>query len=619
LWRFTVCLLGAAVAARAETIIIDNAPAAGSPHRFSTDGTWIPLAGAPGCFGSDYVVAAGPGATTEARFQPAIKEAGVYRIYVRWPEANPRAERGPRSERLSVEIALQGGARTDTTRRLNQRLNGGVWVFLGSYYLAAGTGNSVRLRAPGSGVVVADAVRFELSHLAPTPPSADAPPAPRAEYHHDDPRLNPVETLVVRTDSGLEGVEPRFELRCAGVPFVLKGACGVEAIPEIAAAGGNAVRSYSAALPAMDDAVLKQASDHGVRVIVGLAMAKPTGGFYQDAARVAAQFAALSAQIDRWKHYAAVLAWGIGNEIDPVTLSADDARPVYLAIEQLARYARNHDHYHPTVSVHAGSSQEKIRRIRALAPTIDIVACNSYAHVGNVAGNVAAAGWIGPYLVTEYSIHQPSEQKGPGGITPWGAIIEPLSRAKAERLQQVYRDDLQPHPRCLGGFVFKGARGAFRVTPTWYLLFHDEAGSLKPTPSLDAMRSAWAGPTAPHLTAPIVESITLDGRAPADGVILSGASGTATAAVTVTAPAGATLSYRVEIRPDVSIKVNTVPPPLTHVAITQDISDARKFHLRTADLAPGDYRLYYYVRRIGASAPGGYVSVGTANIPFRRL
>lgn len=424
---------------------------------------------------------------------------------------------------------------------------------------------------------------------------ADAAGGGAAAVAAPDPRRTPADIRVVRLDSAQPGAKPAFELRCDGVPFRLKGACGVEAIAEVAAAGGNAVRSYSAAPPGFDESVLDFAHAHGVKVLVGLAMAKPTGGFYRDPAKVAAQFAALSAQIDRWKSHAAVLAWGIGNEIDPVTLTPEEARPVYAAIEALAAHAHKVDPHHPTVSVHAGSSPEKMRRIRDWAPSIDIVACNSYAHVGNVAANVAESGWTGPYLVTEYAIHQPMEQRPPHHATPWGSVIEPLSRAKAERLLEVYRNHLLPHPNCLGGFVFKAAKGAFRVTHTWYPLLHDDAGTLRPTPSYDAMRAAWRGLAAPEWSGPLIEAIALDGRAPAEGVVLADPEATVEASVVVSAPPGARLVCRAEIRPDVSLKENRPPSPLTGIALRQDPKQPTVFRFRAGDLPPGEYRLYYYV------------------------
>lgn len=596
-----------AVPAFALTIIVDNNEPTSSPHAFTTNGTWATSTNVSGYYGSSYAHATGPSVSTAARFRPSITTAGTYKIYIKWTSHSSRADRVP------IEVAYQGGTKIETTRRLNQQVNNGVWVFVGTYYLSAGTGNSVLIRASDSGTVVADAVLFHLSDPSSTPPSAGALTTARAEYNNADTRLNPVETLLVRTDAGTDTSSPAFQFRRNGVAFDVKGSCGVEAIAPIAAAGGNSARSYSAASNTITDALLKQAADAGMTVMIGLAMHDPgaSGTFYSDPAQVAAQYATLTAQIDQWKNYKAVLAWGIGNEIDVAT--HPDPIPIYQAIEQLARYVRDKDHYHPVTTVHAGSSTTKIARVRNYAPSVDIVSFNSYAHTGNVYTNVINADWKGPYMITEYNINQPSETTAQ---TTWGAKIEPLSNDKALRLLEINSDDLLVHPRCLGGYVFKGALGAFRVTHTWYPILYDAGtAGLVGTPSLDAMRTAWGGPASASTTAPEVLTIKLDGLAPSSSVVVSD-TGVSVATVTVNAPTGATLQYHVEIRPEVPITVGTPAAPLTGVTITQDSTDPRKFYILRSDLSPGDYRLYYYVRRLNSS--GTVVSVGTANIPFRR-
>ena len=60
---------------------------------------------------------------------------------MKWTSASSRPDRAP------IEINYDGGTKTDATRRINQKVNGGTWVYIGSYYLASGTGNSVRIKA----------------------------------------------------------------------------------------------------------------------------------------------------------------------------------------------------------------------------------------------------------------------------------------------------------------------------------------------------------------------------------------------------------------------------------------------------------------------------------------
>lgn len=595
----------------ATRIIVDNSMTSGT-HVFTQTGSWTAVSNPSGYYGINYLLAAAGATSTAARWRPDIATAGYYDIYMKWTDGSPRANRA------AIEINYQGGTKTDSTRRVNQTINGGVWVFVGTYYLSAGTGNSVRLLANADGNVAADAVLFELAHAIGTGPSTAASTVARLEYNNADNRLNPVEVEIVRTDSAGTGVDPDFALRINGAGYQVEGSCGHEAVAPISAASGNTIRVYSvpsmgANATAISD-YLKAASDAGIRVLVGLWMTQPDVGsanedFYEDATKVQNQFNILKAQIDAHKHHRAILAWCIGNEIDPS--NHPNPGPIYAAIDQVARYIQDNDHYHPTLTSHAGSSQTKIARVKQWAYDIDIVGFNSYgASVGNIYTNVTGAGWKGPYLITEFNLEQPS-----GAPTnAFGSIIEPTSGEKYDGLLDTYADNVLAHTDlCLGSFVFKGALGGFRVTHTWYPILDE---NFTPTPSLDAMRVCWGGSTS--FTAPKVETIKINGLTAAQNVDISG-TGTFTSTVTVTADAGKTLQYSVEIRPDVGTNVNTPPAPVTGVTITQDSGDPRKFWIAKAGLAPGIYRLYYTVKQLNASAPNGYESVGTANIPFRRL
>jgi hypothetical protein len=599
-------------AASSDRLLLDNELSPDSPHVFTATGSWITQSVPAGFHGNDFLLAPAGAENTSAQWRPNITTAGYYRIYARWAAAPERARRA------ALEISYDGGEKIDTTRSLNQTVNGGVWVQIGTYFLAAGTGNSVRLRASADGTVAADAILFELSHATTESPTDDASVTPRIEYANADWRLNPREVELVRTDSAAADATPAFELRVHGVPFEVRGACGHEAVAPIAAAGGNTIRIYSVNPLGNVEDYLKAASNAGIKVMLGLYLTPADPGsnanFYEDPAKVEAQFNAFKTQIDAYKHCEAILAWCIGNEIDP----ADHANPgpIYRAIDQIARYIQDTDHYHPTVTSHAGSHQSKISGVKMWAPNIDIIGINSYERtIGNVHPNVLAAGWTGPYLITEFSIEQPQQRSAAeGNVTIFGSIIEPTSAEKFARLPVIYLNHILAHPdRCLGSFAFKGALGAFRITHTWYPLLDE---NLKPTPSYDAMRLAWGGPVT-AFTAPRVTSITINGQPASTNVQVGEAF---TSAVTVEADAGAELHYLVEVRPDVGLSINTPPSPLPELVATPDPGDPRRFTVSLQGMQPGElYRLYYYVRQLDPLAPFGYNAVGTANIPFRVL
>lgn len=603
------CCLLASAPAFATRILIDNTTT--GTHVFTQTGSWTALSTPGGYHGINYLYAAAGATSTAARWRPDITTAGYYDIYMKWTAGSGRASRA------AIEINYQGGTKTDSTRRVNQTVNGGVWVFVGSYFLSSGTGNSVRLLANANGSVAADAVLFELSHAISTGPTAAASTVARLDYSNSDWRLNPREVEIVRTDSAGTNVDPDFQLRVNGAAFEVEGSCGHEAVAPISAAGGNAIRIYSVpSMGANNTAIsdyLKAASDAGVKVLVGLWMTQPDVGsanqnFYEDPVKVQNQFNILKAQIDAHKHHEAILAWCIGNEIDPS--NHPNPEPIYRAIDQVARYIQDNDHYHPTVTSHAGSHQAKIARVKQWAYDIDIVGFNSYgASIGNIHSNVLGAGWKGPYLTTEFNIQQPSGSPA----NSFGSIIEPTSGEKYDTLLQLYSDHILSNmDRCIGSFVFKGALGGFRVTHTWYPILDN---NFKPTPSLDAMRLGWGGSSS--VTAPKVETITINGLTASQNVDITG-TGTFTSLVTVTHQPGKTLQYSVEIRPDVGLGVNTPPAPVSGVTITQDSGDPRKFWIAKAGLSPGLYRLYYTVKQLNSGSPGGYEAVGTANIPFRR-
>jgi hypothetical protein len=741
----TVSLLSFVVAAFAESVIVDNIPSA--PHVFTTVGSWPASTALPGHYGANYAEASGPSSAT-ASWQPSIATSGVYKIYMKWTASAARADRVP------VEIKYDNGNKTDSTRRLNQRLNGGSWVYLGAYFLGVGTNNSVQIEAGDAGSACADAVLFELSHATPASPVEPALTTPRTDfsiierpdaapltvyytngtksvvvylnqttnsgqwvsagtyylaagtgsslklnatdqgvvaadavkfemaadtnvtvvvdnelpagsphaftmngtwpaatspsgfygtnYFHNPgsqstsavrwrpyitnagdyniyirwpgslPDDRPQEVQIVRTDSGEAGVSPVFELRIEGGKFHANGSCGHEAVGEIAAAGGNAIRTYS--INAVSPDFLRGASDAGIKVVLGLWLTQAEGaseGFYDDPASVSNQLAVLKSQINSYKDFEAVLGWGIGNEIDPITMT--NPEPVYKAIQQVARYIREVDHYHPSLTVHAGSNTNKFLGVRQWAPDVDIIGVNSYEpNIANITPNLVAAGWNGPAFITEFFLRTPFS----AGTNSWGAVIEPVSADKYTGLLSLYADDILPQTnRCFGAFVFKGSQGAFRVTHTWYPILDE---NLKPTPSYDAMRENWGGPAAPGQIAPQVSSITLNNKTALQNVIITAPDGVITAKVGVNVPTNAALEYLVEIRTNVSTAVNYSPAPLAGITITQNSYDPAIFYVRNADLPNGDYRLFYSVRRTDGAGPGDYVSVGTANIPFRK-
>lgn len=122
--------------------------------RVTVTGSWIPTNTTSGYWGSNYYTDGNTGSSggKSVRFTPNLVSGGSYDVYARWTAATNRATNAP----IDINHALG-----TTTLSINQQVNHGRWVYLGTYTFAAGTSANVTIRNDGAnGYVVADAVRF---------------------------------------------------------------------------------------------------------------------------------------------------------------------------------------------------------------------------------------------------------------------------------------------------------------------------------------------------------------------------------------------------------------------------------------------------------------------------
>ncbi|MDF3058514.1 MAG: hypothetical protein K0R17_2729 [Rariglobus sp.] len=138
------------VAPPATALIVDNSAATG----VTITGAWTSSAADPGYHGTNYLHDGDAGKGTKSvRFSPTLATAGTYEVYLRWTASTSRANNVP------VTITHAGGT---ASTQVNQKVNGGEWVLLGSYAFNAGTAGNVLVSTTGtSGYVVADAIKFE--------------------------------------------------------------------------------------------------------------------------------------------------------------------------------------------------------------------------------------------------------------------------------------------------------------------------------------------------------------------------------------------------------------------------------------------------------------------------
>jgi hypothetical protein len=130
-------------------ITIDNPGAV-----FVDEGDWNTYSG-PGetFYGANMrLKAAGTGSKT-ATWTPDITIAGDYDVYAWWSAYPTRASNAP------YTVNHTGGSNTIP---VSQKVDGGRWNLLGTFNFAVGTSGSVVLSDDADGVVVADAIRWEL-------------------------------------------------------------------------------------------------------------------------------------------------------------------------------------------------------------------------------------------------------------------------------------------------------------------------------------------------------------------------------------------------------------------------------------------------------------------------
>lgn len=265
-----------------------------------------------------------------------------------------------------------------------------------------------------------------------------------------------------------------------GKPFTVQGAAGHTRLDLLKQLGGNTIRTYGAE----ESWVLDEAHKHGLKVILGFWLEHPRRGVsYRDPAFVKAQLDRLAAFVEKHKNHPALLMWGIGNEVEAEL--ADDAE-VWPGIEAAAKLVKRLDPAHPTLAVLAEAGNNKVAKLKAAAPSIDILGVNSYGEgLPSLPSRVRQQGWTGPLLITEL---------GPRGQwqaakTPWGAFIEPGSGEKAALLAR-YLPAVSP-PATNGHLVFLWGHKQ-EVTPTWHSLLLP-SGEWSET--AEALAKVWRGRT----------------------------------------------------------------------------------------------------------------------------
>lgn len=409
----------------------------------------------------------------------------------------------------------------------------------------------------------------------------------------NDEQAPPPQPIPVTLEQNEQG---HYQILRDGEPYFIRGAGGTSRLDQLAEAGANSVRTWST-----DNAqsILDEARAHGLTVMLGLRMGSERHGFdYDDEQAVREQKETLREQVLRFKDHPALLAWGLGNEVD---LFYTNTR-VWHAVEDLAQMIRELDPNHLITTVTAGIDQEKADLIREKAPSLDYLSINVYGDLGGLPETVRDIGWPGAYAVTEW---------GPTGHweidhTEWDVPIEQTSTEKALAYRERYEAAILGDPeKGLGSYAFLWGQKQ-ETTPTWYGLFLESGHA---TEVVDTMHYLWSGDW-PDTRAPSIRSFRIDGQR-ARGSIYLEPGKTYQVELVAEHPHGEPFAIDWEFLPE-STDIREggdreERPKSIEGLIAEDSGDGRMTF--TAPEAAGPYRLFTYVTNEHNKA-------ATANVPF---
>ncbi|MCH9694535.1 MAG: hypothetical protein K0U72_08505 [Gammaproteobacteria bacterium] len=301
-----------------------------------------------------------------------------------------------------------------------------------------------------------------------------------------------------------------FVLLRDGSPYQAKGAgtgtgqaLGGGDLELLAASGGNSIRTWG--IEQLEERIdgknlLDRAHEAGISVTAGFWVQHVRHGFdYSDTASINRQRDRLRDAVLKYRDHPALLAWGLGNEMEAFGPGEADVR-IWKELNYLAGIIKKLDPNHPVMTVLAGASASKIAAIHEHYPALDILGVNAYAGAPVVGKGLPGMGWNGPYMLTEYGVTGTWETQ----LTEWQAPIESDPSSKAAETYTAYKMDRDDNVgRSLGSYVFFWGHKQ-EATATWFGMFLPTGEKL---PRVDAMAYAWSGKW-PTNRAPKLKSLT---------------------------------------------------------------------------------------------------------------
>lgn len=391
-----------------------------------------------------------------------------------------------------------------------------------------------------------------------------------------------------------------YQLYVNDTPFYIKGAGTDTRDPSsVAKHGGNTIRTWRTGSDSLTGwQILDTAQAHGLMVVLGLDIARERHGFdYDDQEAVSAQLQYAKAEVMKYKDHPALLAWGIGNELN---LRFTNPR-VWDAVNEISLMIKEIDPNHLTTTMLAGAGKDEIHGLMARAPSLDFLCFQLYGQIVNLPDYIAESGYEGAYVVSEWGATGHWEVPK----TAWNRPIEENSHVKAmaykDRYEKVIASDTY---HCIGSFVFLWGQKQER-TPTWYGVFLETGEN---TEAVDVMHYLWTG-NWPENRSPQLQDFLINGQTAYDNIYLS-TSEVFEAKVSASDPDNNALTYKWEILHEVPVDRQSdggdfEPRPATVFNI---FSNENSITI-TAPEEPGEYRLFVYIF-------DGNNNAATANIPF---